>query len=97
MDYHLKTSKNINKDQKNPDLSLSIHFLQKKKKKSLSIQSTCPIITPSPSFISDLELRNLLFGNITIHSCPYTQVFHLQKHETLACIVRRNSMMGLIS
>ena len=29
MDYYLKTSKNINKDQKNPDLSLSI-------------ESTCP-------------------------------------------------------
>lgn len=84
MGYHLKTSKNINKDQKNPDLSLSI-------------ESTCPIITSSPSFTSDLELWNLLFGNITIHSCPYTKVFHLQKHETLACIVRRNSLMGLIS
>ena len=64
MDYYLKTSKNINKDQKNADLSLSI-------------ESTCPSKERERERERDRERRKCFIVKLTAYGFPPYPIYNL--------------------
>ena len=62
MDYYLKTSKNINKDQKNADLSLSI-------------ESTCP--SKERERERERERRKCFIVKLTAYGFPPYPIYNL--------------------